>query len=110
MDLVRAAAEMRTPDERQRLENEGYAPALGAVEPAVVAFTTMTAAAAVSEMLERLIGYGASPRPSELLLRLHDRETSTNSAAPRSGHYCDPAIGKLGRGDTEPFLEQVWAA
>ena len=110
VDLVRAAAEMRTPDERQRLENEGYAPALGAVEPAVVAFTTMTAAAAVSEMLERLIGYGASPRPSELLLRLHDRETSTNSAAPRSGHYCDAASGKLGRGDTEPFLEKVWAA
>lgn len=110
VDLARAAAEMRAPEERQRLEREGYAPALGAVEPAVVAFTTMTAAAAVSEMLERLIGYGASPRPSEILLRLHDRETSTNSVAPRSGHYCDPAIGKLGRGDTEPFLEQVWAA
>ena len=110
VDLARAAAEMRAPEERRRLEDEGYAPALGAVEPAVVAFTTMTAAAAVSEMLERLVGYGGSPRPSEMLLRLHDRETSTNSAAPRSGHYCDPASGKLGRGDTEPFLEQVWAA
>lgn len=110
VDLARAAAEMRPPEERRRLEAEGYAPALGAVEPAVVAFTTMTAASAVSEMLERLVGYGASPRPSEVLLRLHDREISTNSEAPRPGHYCHADSGKLGRGDTEPFLEQVWAA
>ena len=108
VDGARAAAEMRTPEERRRLADEGYAPALGEVEPAVVAFTTMTAAVAVSELLERLIGYGAAPRPSEILLRLHDREISTNAAAPTPNHYCHPAAGKLGRGDTEPLLEQVW--
>src|SRR6185437_156351 len=40
VNLARAAAELRTPEERRRLEDEGYAPALGAVEPSVVAFTT----------------------------------------------------------------------
>jgi hypothetical protein len=48
IDLARAAAELRTPDERRRLENEGYAPALGRTEPAVVAYTTAVAATAVS--------------------------------------------------------------
>lgn len=107
IDLARAAAELRTPEERIRLENEGYAPALGAVEPAVVAFTTAVAAAAVNELLERLIGYGPRPRPGEILLRLHEREISTNTVFPRANHYCDPASGKLGAVGT-PFLEQLW--
>ncbi|HEY3814544.1 MAG TPA: ThiF family adenylyltransferase [Caulobacteraceae bacterium] len=108
VDLARAGAELMTPGERQRLEDEGYAPALGAVEPAVVAFTTAVAAAAVNEMLERLIGYGPAPRPSEVLLRLHEREISTNSAAPQAGHYCDPLGRAFGAGDRAPFLDQVW--
>ena len=110
IDLARAAAEMLTPDERARRENEGYAPALGRTEPAVVAFTTMVAATAVSELLERFIGYGPQPPPSETLLRCHDREISTNVAAPRPGHYCHPESGKIGLGRTEPFLEQTWPA
>ena len=108
VDLARAAAEMKTPEERVRLADEGYAPALVEVEPAVVAFTTMVASFAVSELLERLIGYGDSPRPSEVLLRIHDRAVSTNEAYPRRGHYCHPDAGKLGLGDAEPFLEQIW--
>ena len=63
IDLARAAAETQAPEEHRRLESEGYAPALGDIEPAVVTFTTMTAALAVSELLERLVGYGGSPRP-----------------------------------------------
>ena len=110
VDLALATAETRATEEHRRLEAEGYAPALGGVEPAVVAFTTMTAALAVSELLERLVGYGASPRPSEVLLRGHDREMSTNIALPTPGHYCHPAAGKLGRGSTDPFLDQVWPA
>lgn len=108
IDLARAGAELQTPEERKRLVDEGYAPALERVEPAVVAFTTSVAAAAVAELLERLIGYGPEPRPSEILLRWHEREISTNQAAPRIGHYCDAASEKLGRGVTTPFLEQTW--
>jgi len=108
VDLARAAAELRTPAERRRLEDEGYAPALDGIEPAVVAFTSAVAAAAVGELLERLIGYGPVPRPSEILLRLHEREISTNIVLPQPGHYCDRAAGKLGAGGAAPFLEQVW--
>jgi molybdopterin/thiamine biosynthesis adenylyltransferase len=108
IDTKRAAAELLTPGERRRLENEGYAPALSRVEPAVVAYTTMVAATAVSELLERLVGYGPEPRPSEVLLRCHEREISTNVQAPGTRHYCDPASGKLGLGVTIPFLEQTW--
>src|SRR5262249_55510661 len=109
IDVARAAAELLTPEERVRREDEGYAPALGRTEPAVVTFTTMVGATAVSELLERLIGYGPDPRPSEVLLRYHDREISTNVVSPRDGHYCDSSSGKLGIGITTPFLEQTWA-
>ena len=108
IDLQRAAAEMLAPEEHRRLAGEGYAPALAGVEPAVVAFTTQVAAAAVSELLERLIQYGPEPAPTEVLLRAHEREVSTNDQDPRDGHYCHPGRGKLGLGVTEPFLEQTW--
>lgn len=108
IDLARAGSELLTPDERVRRENEGYAPALAQTEPAVVAFTSIVGATAVSELLERLIGYGPEPRPSEVLLRCHDREISTNIAQPRIRHYCHPASAKLGIGMTQPFLEQTW--
>lgn len=110
IDLQRAAAEMLTPDEHSRLANEGYAAALPGVEPAVVAYTTQVAAAAVSELLERLIHYGPEPTPGETLLRLHERELSTNDRQPHDRHYCHPLTGKLGLGLTEPFLEQTWQA
>ena len=108
IDLQRAAAEMLVPEEHQRLADEGYAPALPGAEPAVVAFTTQVAAMAVSELLERLIHYGPEPVPTEVLLRAHEREVSTNDQDPRDGHYCHSGRGKFGLGVTEPFLEQTW--
>ena len=110
IDLARAGSEMLTPTERARRVDEGYAPDLAGIEPAVVTFTTAVAAAAVSELLERLTGFGPEPAPSEILLRLHDRETSTNDQRPREGHYCHALSGKLGLGLSEPFLEQTWQA
>jgi hypothetical protein len=110
IDMGRAAAELKTPEERKRLADEGYAPALGRAEPAVVAFTTAVAAAAVNEMLDRLIGYGPPDRPNETLLRLHEREISTNRARPREHHYCHVSQHKWGAGDEEPFLGQLWPA
>ena len=110
IDTARAASEMLTPSRRSRLVDEGYAPALGGAEPAVITYTTMVAAAAINELLERLIGYGHAERPSEILLRLHDREVSVNVAEPRPRHYCHPGQGKWGIGDTEPFLNQIWVS
>ena len=108
IDLQRAYAEMLPPDEHFRLVKEGYAPALLDPEPAVVAFTTQVASAAVAELLERLIHYGPDPEPTEILLRFHEREISTNDQIPRERHYCHPGEHKLGLGVTDPFLEQIW--
>ena len=108
IDLQRAAAETLPPEEHSRLANEGYAPALQGIEPAVVAFTTQVAAVAVGELLERLVHYGPEPVPTEVLLRTHDREVSSNDQCPRAKHYCHPDGGKLGIGVTSPFLEQTW--
>jgi molybdopterin/thiamine biosynthesis adenylyltransferase len=108
IDLARAGSELLTPGERARRIDEGYAPALGAIEPAVITYTTMVASLAISELLERLIGFGAEPRPSEILLRGHDRELSTNATLPNAGHYCDRISGKIGLGLTDPLLEQTW--
>lgn len=105
-----AAAELAPPDEHNKLVREGYAPELPGVEPAVVAYTSLAAALAVGELLERLVEYGPSPAPSELLARLHERELSTNTRPCRVGHYCDPGAGLLGAGDTAPFLGQAWAS
>jgi len=106
--MRRAAAEQMSAAEQRRLAAEGYAPALGRTEPAVVTFTTSVAAQAVAELIERFVGFGPLPRPSEVLLRAHDREISTNIVEPNSGHYCDPAAGMLGAGTIHPFLDLAW--
>lgn len=110
IDLQRASAELMSAEEHASLVREGYAPALPGVEPAVGSYTTLVASLAVAELLERLVHYGDSPTPSELLVRIHDREMSTNECAPAPGHYCDPAAGLLGWGLTEPFLDQTWSS
>lgn len=109
IDLALAEAEVRTHEQQQKLEKEGYAPALPGVEPAVVAFTTMVAATAVGELLERLVGYGDTPTPSELVLYIHDRAIRGNIEPPRTGHYCDPARQQTAR-DPEMYLGLNWAS
>ena len=108
IDVRRAAAERMTPEEHATRFREGYAPALAGVEPAVVAYTTVVAAIAVSELIERLVHFGTDPVPGEVLLRLHERELSTNRAEPKTQHYCDPAAGKIGAIRATPFLEMTW--
>ncbi len=109
VDLARANSELLAPVERRRLVDDGYVPSLEQVEPAVVTFTSAVASAAVNELLENLTGFGPDPVPSEIILRLHDREISTNLQKPTPHHYCDPAGPKLGAGVTEPFLGMTWA-
>ncbi|MFF3018202.1 HesA/MoeB/ThiF family protein [Streptomyces sp. NPDC057939] len=104
-----AAAQERAAEEQAQLFKEGYAPGLPGIEPAVVAYTTATAAAAVSELIERLVGYGPTPRPSESLLLFHDRRTSSNHLEPVPGHYCS-AVDVAHYGDTERYWGLNWAA
>ena len=109
VDLQLAEAETRSSQEQQRLQKEGYAPALPGVEPAVVAFTTLVAATAVGELLERLVGYGDTPTPTELILYIHDRNVRQNREEPRLGHYCDPPTVRVGT-DRNMFLGLNWAS
>lgn len=108
IDLARAAAETLPDVELQARQRDGYAPELGAVEPAVVTFTSLTAALAVNELLDRLIGYGPDSMPGEVLARVQDREIGSNTVRPRPGHFCDPASVAFGVGDTQPFLGVTW--
>jgi hypothetical protein len=110
IDLARAAAEQLPESERASLQREGYAPELGRAEPAVITFTTAVAAQAVTELLDRLIGFGPTPLPTELLLRIHDREISSNFLDPKPDHLCSRDGGVLGMGDRDPFIGQLWRA
>lgn len=109
IDLRLAEAEVRPPEEQDRLVKEGYAPALPGVEPAVVAFTTLVAATAVGELLERLVGYGDTPAPSELILYIHDRAVRGNFEDPHPDHYCDHALHRMGS-DHDMYLGLNWAS
>lgn len=110
IDMERARAEQLDPAERESLQAEGYAPELGAIEPSVVPYTSLVASLAVAEVIERFVGYGPDPEPSEILARCHDREISTNTRQPNPRHYCNPDGGQLGAGDRTPFLGQTWRA
>lgn len=107
IDLQRARAEQLDPAERDRLAAEGYVRRFGEPDPSVIPFTTLTAAAAVAELVERLFGYAGANAASEHMLLIHRRRISTNTAAPRANCYCiDPHI--LGAGDRHPFLDLMW--
>jgi molybdopterin/thiamine biosynthesis adenylyltransferase len=108
IDQAQLAAEALPPEERERLAAEGYVPGLGDPDPSVGTYTTLVGAIAVTELLDRLFGLSGETPPSEVLLRVHDRAVSTTTARPNEGHYCaDRSV--WGRGDVEPFLEQMWA-
>ncbi|MGW6012451.1 HesA/MoeB/ThiF family protein [Streptomyces sp. NPDC055210] len=107
VSLEIAAAQERSLEEQTRLAKEGYAPALPGIEPAVIAYTTATAAAAVGELLERLVAYGPTPPPSEVLLRIHDRRLSDNHQDPTPGHYC-ATENLTSFGDTDRYWGLNW--
>lgn len=95
-------------DDRVRQVRDGYAPELDEPAPAVIAFTTATASAAVMELLHRLTGFMGSERSSsEVLLALDQTRLRTNRIKSRDGCICEDR-SSWGRGDVEPFLEMVW--
>jgi molybdopterin/thiamine biosynthesis adenylyltransferase len=111
VDMDLANSEQMTPEVRAARVAEGYAPELPGTEPAVVTFTTMTASYAVSELLNRLTGFGDDDYPSEILIRAHHHRTNTNRIEPKPGHYCDQSGGKsFGAATVDPFLGMSWTA
>jgi molybdopterin/thiamine biosynthesis adenylyltransferase len=95
-------------EDRERQVRDGYAPGLEEPAPAVIAFTSATASAAVMELLHRLTGFmGGERSSSEVLLAFDQTRLRTNRLVPREGCICEDRT-YWGRGDSDPFLEMVW--
>ena len=106
LDPALAYAEMLNPEERHRLAGEGYAREAGTPQPAVISLTSLVSSLAVTEVLMRLFGL-ADPAPSELLVRVTDRDLRKNRLPQRQGCFCsDPNYS--GRGFTQPHLDLMW--
>jgi proteasome lid subunit RPN8/RPN11 len=96
------------PEEREVQVRDGYIPPLGTNAPAVITFTTAVAAQAITELLHRLTGFmGPERNPSEVLLRLNEREISTNQIKPDAACQCMDRE-RWGRGDEARFLRRGW--
>lgn len=96
------------PTAAAELEREGYIPELAEAAPAVVPFTTMIAASAISEFLHRLTGYKGSDRvSSEVLHLIDDTRVRTNHRESRDDCFCGD-VSYWGRGDVVPFLDLTW--
>ncbi len=102
VDARIAGDEMLDDSRRRELAGQGYASGEAGPAPAVVAFTTLTAAHAVSDLLGRLFGYAAATS-TQMLIRPHVQRISPAGRPTREGHYC-AAESEWGLGDAEPFL------
>src|SRR5215213_173551 len=100
--------ESLSPEERQLLADEDYAPQLETENPAVITFTTAVATQAVSEFLHRLTGFmGEERRSSEVLMFFHETAIRTNRTSPAEGCLCTKK-DLWGRGDGRDFLGLMW--
>ena len=105
-DMIRL--ESLTPEERQALADENYAPELDGPAPAVVAFTTAVAAQAVSELLHRLTGFmGPNRTSSEVLLLLGESRLRANRETRGADCLCSQ-VKLWGSGDSRRFLDMTW--
>lgn len=106
VDPTLAYAEHLDPAERRRLAEQGYAPELDEPQPSIVSYTTLMAALATTELLNRMFGL-ADTVPTEVLLQLHARTASLNRRQPRRGCFCGTPEG-WAKGDSEPYLDLTW--
>lgn len=96
------------PQAAEALRHDGYIPELVESAPSVIAFTTAVASTAVIEFIQRLTGFmGTDRTATELLLLFDQTRVRTNSRPPDPDCICGNPE-KLGRGDSEPFLDSTW--
>ncbi len=100
--------ESLSPEERQLLVDEHYAPQLETENPAVITFTTAVAALAVSEFLHRLTGFmGEGRQSSEVLMFFHESMVRTNRTPSKPDCICTKTE-LWGVGDRRDFLGLTW--
>ena len=107
IDPRRATEERYSTEERAQLAAEGYAQGLDDPDPAVIAYTTTTAAHAVSDFLQRLFGFGPGQLSGRYRLQISDKSIQMPGSASRDGCYCS-SPKMWGRGDYEPLLGLTW--
>ena len=88
IDPEKVRIESLSPEEYNRQLREGYAPELDTRDPAVIAYTTLVASLAVSEMIDRFIVHGFEQPPNQLRVRALERRTGHRHIEPRPGHWC----------------------
>jgi len=112
IDAVRAREEgLRdsNPDEYQRQKDEAYVIGEGEPAPSVVTFTTEVATMAVNELIQRIQGYRGRIGSTDSRTRQFHRMYDLRPGDPPK-EDC-PICGDRfywGRGDVDPFLDQVW--
>jgi molybdopterin/thiamine biosynthesis adenylyltransferase len=112
IDLRRASEESlkaANPEEYARQKEEAYVLGEGNPNPSVVTFTTEVATMAINELIHRLHGFrGANGSTSSRTRQFHRNRDLRPGDLPEED--C-PVCGSdyyWGRGDTIPFLDQVW--
>lgn len=108
IDMGKIALEMKSKDEIDKLVRDGYAPELDTRDPAVVAYTTHVASAAVSELLNKLTGLTYDSEASEFIYIFNERKLLKTSRGPTQDCFCGDSL-VIGRGDnTRLFLDMMW--
>lgn len=112
VDVVRAREEalrLSNPAEYERQKEEAYVIGEGDPAPSVVTFTTEVATMAITEMLQRIQGFrgqvGASDSRTRQFHRMHDLRPGD---LPKLDCPICRDADYWGRGDLDPFLDQVW--
>lgn len=105
VDPARIRDETMSADELALRQQQGYAPELDIPDPAVITYTTMTAALALNELLGRLFGF--TDQTNHLLLLAHDRRLSRQRRERVGQHRCGDQ-SKLASGLQTPFLDWSW--
>src|SRR5207302_7740813 len=90
------------------LRLEGYIPELEESAPSVIAFTTAVASTAVIEFIQRLTGFMGANRTATEILHLFDQTRIRTNSRPSDPDCICSNPEKIGRGDSEPFLDSTW--
>lgn len=106
IDLKVAAAELLPEEDRRARAEEGYVPGLGEPDPSVIAYTTLAASVAVSEMISRLFGFAGPPAADLLVDPVAGRWALLDRPGSASDGCTSPET--IGSGDLDPFLGLAW--
>jgi hypothetical protein len=106
VDPDRVAQEQLPTHELEARRREGYARELDDPDPAVITYTTLSAALALNELMLRITG-AADGSFSRSMLLAHDRRIQLRNPEPVAGHWCADRKN-WGAGVTTHFLGRAW--